>query len=121
MTRGTDQAKRAAVAAAHHVGDGLDGRAGGQARGQGAVGQYPGVGIERAAPLRFQCVDLVQVFRFMRAQQLLPGRLSYVTGWASVLISRSLQMTQDRLQPFGTLGVARWNEMIEHSTIRDTN
>ena len=82
------------------------------------MGQHPGVGIEWAAPLRFQRVDLIQVIRFMRTKQLLPGRLSDVTGWASILVSRSLQMTQDRLESLGTLGVACRDEMIEHSTIR---
>ena len=118
MPRGADQAEGAAVAALHHVRDGLDRRAGGQPCGHHRMRKDPGVGIQRRRRPEPREPRSPEVLRLVNPQQLVPGRLADAAGGAGAGIAGPLQMAEDRLEPLGTLGVPSRDAMLDHPPVR---
>ena len=103
----TDEAERAPVRLRHDVGDGLDGRPGGQPGRQARAGQEPGVRVEHPAALGLEVEDLGEIVGRVDAGQLLEGRLADRDARAGVVIAGPLELAEDRLEPLGTFRMRR--------------
>jgi hypothetical protein len=90
-------------------------KAGGKARAFG----NPRVGVEHAAAALFELDDTAQVSVTVNSAQFLVRSLANQATRAAREIPGPLEVAQNRLEPFGSLGMAARNAVINHAPIRE--